>query len=68
MLRAGGTSDATLAAAVAAGVIERTDGVVGFHFRDSDLEGSALGRRVGRYVAATRFQPVGSRRPGRGGL
>jgi hypothetical protein len=33
--------------------------LVGFHFRTSDLEGSALGRKVGRYVAATRFQPVG---------
>jgi hypothetical protein len=25
--------------------------LVGFHFRNSDLQGSALGRKVGRYVA-----------------
>jgi hypothetical protein len=33
--------------------------LVGFHFRNSDLQGSALGRRVGRYVADRYFQPVG---------
>jgi hypothetical protein len=33
--------------------------LVGFHFRNSDLQGSALGRKVGRYVADNYFQPVG---------
>jgi hypothetical protein len=33
--------------------------VVGFHFRNSDLQGSALGRKVGRYVATHEFQPLG---------
>ena len=33
--------------------------LVGFHFRNSDLQGSALGRTVGRYVAHNYFQPVG---------
>jgi hypothetical protein len=33
--------------------------LVGFHFRNSDLQGSALGRKVGRYVAGNYFQPVG---------
>ncbi len=33
--------------------------LVGFHFRNSDLQGSALGRKVGRYVADHFFQPVG---------
>jgi hypothetical protein len=33
--------------------------LVGFHFRNSDLQGSALGRRVGRYVADHFFQPIG---------
>ncbi len=32
--------------------------LVGFHFRNSDLQGSALGRKVGRYVADHYFQPV----------
>ena len=33
--------------------------LAGFHFRNSDQEGSALvGRRVGRYVAEHFFQPV----------
>ena len=32
---------------------------VGFHFRSSDLQGSALGRKVGRYVANHYFRPVG---------
>ena len=31
--------------------------LVGFHFLSSDLEGSALGRKVGRYVADHSFQP-----------
>jgi hypothetical protein len=33
--------------------------LVGFHFRNSDLQGSALGRKVGRYVADHLFQPLG---------
>jgi PAP2 superfamily len=33
--------------------------LVGFHFRNSDLQGSALGRKVGRYVANHYFQPAG---------
>jgi hypothetical protein len=33
--------------------------LVGFHFRNSDLQGSALGRKVGRYVAGNYFHPVG---------
>jgi hypothetical protein len=33
--------------------------LVGFHFRNSDLQGSALGRKVGRYVTDNFFQPVG---------
>jgi len=33
--------------------------LVGFHFRNSDLQGSALGRKVGRYVADHDFQPLG---------
>ena len=32
---------------------------VGFHFRNSDLQGSALGRKVGRYVAEHYFKPIG---------
>ena len=32
--------------------------LVGFHFRNSDLQGSALGRNVGRYVARHYFQPT----------
>ena len=35
--------------------------LVGFHFRNSDQEGSNLGRVIGRYVAEHYFQPV---RPG----
>jgi hypothetical protein len=34
----------------------------GFHFRNSDQEGSALGRRVGRFVARNFFQPLVCRR------
>jgi PAP2 superfamily len=33
--------------------------LVGFHFRNSDLQGTALGRKVGRYVASHYFQPLG---------
>ena len=33
--------------------------LVGFHYRSSDLQGSALGRKVGRYVAGHYFQPAG---------
>ena len=32
--------------------------LVGFHFRTSDLQGSALGGKVGRYVVDHYFQPV----------
>jgi hypothetical protein len=32
--------------------------LVGFHFRNSDQEGSNLGRTIGRYVAEHYFQPV----------
>jgi hypothetical protein len=32
--------------------------LVGFHFRGSDLTGSNLGRRVGRYVVEHDFQPT----------
>ena len=33
--------------------------LVGFHFRNSDLQGSSLGRKVGRYVVDHFFQPLG---------
>ena len=33
--------------------------LVGFHFRNSDLQGSNLGRKVGRHVADHYFEPVG---------
>jgi hypothetical protein len=33
--------------------------LAGFHFRNSDQEGSNLGRRVGGYVAQYLFQPLG---------
>ncbi|MFL6013066.1 MAG: vanadium-dependent haloperoxidase [Gaiellaceae bacterium] len=33
--------------------------LVGFHFRNSDLQGSSLGRKVARYVVDRFFQPVG---------
>ena len=39
--------------------VDRARVLVGFHFRNSDLQGSALGRKVGRYVADHYFQPVG---------
>ena len=32
--------------------------LIGFHFLSSDLQGSTLGRQVGRYVAHRYFQPV----------
>jgi hypothetical protein len=32
--------------------------LVGFHFRNSDEQGSALGRAVGRYVVDNYFQPL----------
>ena len=32
--------------------------LVGFHFRNSDQDGSLLGRRVGRYVVAHQFTPL----------
>jgi hypothetical protein len=32
--------------------------LAGFHFRNSDLEGSNVGRTIGRYVAGHNFQPV----------
>jgi hypothetical protein len=36
--------------------------LAGFHFFNSDLEGSQVGREVGRYVATHYFRPVGGRR------
>jgi hypothetical protein len=36
--------------------------LAGFHFFTSDLEGSQVGREVGRYVATHYFRPVGGRR------
>jgi len=33
--------------------------LVGFHFRNSDLQGSSLGRKVGGYVVDHFFQPLG---------
>jgi hypothetical protein len=44
------------------GIVEDVDMarvLVGFHFLDSDRQGSRLGGRVGRYVAHHYFQPVG---------
>jgi hypothetical protein len=32
--------------------------LVGFHFRNSDQEGSTLGRKVARYVVTQRFLPI----------
>jgi hypothetical protein len=32
--------------------------LVGFHFRNSDLQGSSLGRKVARYVTDHHFQPA----------
>jgi hypothetical protein len=39
--------------------VDRARVLVGFHFRNSDLQGSSLGRKVGRYVTNNYFQPVG---------
>ncbi len=39
--------------------VDRARVLAGFHFRNSDLQGSHLGRKVGRYVADHYFQPVG---------
>jgi hypothetical protein len=33
--------------------------LAGFHFRNSDQEGSTLGRKVGGYVSKQLFQPLG---------
>jgi hypothetical protein len=33
--------------------------LVGFHFRNSDLQGSNLGRKVAKYVVQNYFQPTG---------
>ena len=33
--------------------------LVGFHFRNSDMQGSNLGRKVGRFVAKDFLKPVG---------
>ena len=38
--------------------VDRARVLVGFHFRNSDQEGSTLGRRVSRYVIAHYFQRV----------
>lgn len=38
--------------------VNRARVLAGFHFRNSDLEGSALGRDAGRYVTDHLFQPV----------
>ncbi len=35
----------------------------GFHFMNSDQEGSALGRKVGRFVARNFFRPLGRHSP-----
>src|SRR5262245_29320774 len=42
-------------------VVKDVDGarvLVGFHFRNSDQQGTTLGRQVGRYVAENLFQPI----------
>jgi hypothetical protein len=38
--------------------VNRARVLVGFHFRNSDQEGSNLGRKVGRYVVEHFFQPL----------
>jgi hypothetical protein len=38
--------------------VDRARVLVGFHFLSSDLQGSALGGKVARYVARHHFQPV----------
>src|SRR4029453_15925355 len=40
--------------------VDRARVLVGFHFRSSDLQGSRLGAKVGRYVARHYFQRSGS--------
>ena len=44
--------------------VDRARVLVGFHFRNSDLQGSALGRKVGRYVAR-QLLPAGQLRQDR---
>ena len=39
--------------------VNRARVLAGFHFRNSDQEGTALGRQVGRYVADNFFEPLG---------
>ena len=39
--------------------VDRARVLVGFHFFSSDLQGSALGGKVGRYVARHYFRRVG---------
>jgi hypothetical protein len=39
--------------------VNRARVLAGFHFRNSDQEGSNLGRKVGRYVETHLFRPVG---------
>jgi hypothetical protein len=39
--------------------VDRARVLVGFHFRNSDMEGSNLGGKVGRYVAQHHFEPLG---------
>jgi hypothetical protein len=39
--------------------VDRARVLVGFHFRNSDEQGSTLGRKVGRYVVEHDFQPLG---------
>ena len=38
--------------------VNRARVLAGFHFRNSDQEGSNVGRAIGRYVAGHYFQPV----------
>jgi hypothetical protein len=45
--------------------VDRARVLVGFHFRNSDEQGSALGRDVGRYVVNHHFQPLGCGEPTR---
>ena len=40
--------------------VDRARVLAGFHFRNSDQEGSSLGRHVGQYVVDNYFQPLGS--------
>ena len=37
--------------------VEQARVLSGFHFRDSDLEGSSLGRKIARFVVSRFFQP-----------